>query len=202
MLLDVAGEEESGGGQAAFGMDTSSRRDSTALTVVEVDTVSRADGRALFRVVDRQTWTGIPHTRLHAQLVDLATTVWKASWLVVDATGIGAGLASFLQSSLKGHGVRVVPFTFTSASKSALGWDFIGLVESGRYKEYAHDGDTETETFLAQLRATEYTIVNGPGNTLRWGVPDAAGHDDLVTSAAMVSVLDDLDLRRRIAVGS
>lgn len=54
LLLDVAGEEESGGDQLAFGMDASSRRDSTALTVVEVDTGSRADGRATYRVVDRR----------------------------------------------------------------------------------------------------------------------------------------------------
>lgn len=202
LLLDVAGEEETGGGQVAFGMDASSRRDSTALTVVEVDTASRSDGRPLYRVVDRRAWTGINHVALHDQLVDLATTVWKASWMVIDATGIGAGLASFLGSSLRGRGVRVVPFTFTSASKSALGWDFIGLIESGRYKEYADDGDAVTREMLCQLRATEYGIVNGPGNMLRWGVPPAAGHDDLVMSAALVAALDNLDLRPRIAVGS
>jgi hypothetical protein len=202
LLLDVAGEEESGGGQLAFGMDASSRRDSTALTVVEVDTASRADGRPLYRVVDRRAWTGARHATLHAQLVDLATTVWKASWIVVDATGIGAGLASFLEASLRRKGVRVVPFLFTSASKSRLGWDFIGLIESGRYKEYAADDDPVTGEFLHQLRATEYQIMTGPGNVLRWSVPAAAGHDDLVMSAALVSVLDDLDPRPRIAMGS
>lgn len=202
LLLDVAGEEEAGGTQVAFGMDAAARRDSTALTVVEVDTASRADGRTVYRVIDRRAWTGIPHPALHDQLVDLAANVWKASWVVVDATGIGAGLASFLGASLKGRGVRVVPFTFTSASKSALGWDFIGLIESGRYKEYADDGDEVTMAFLAQLRATEYTLASGPGNVLRWGVPEAAGHDDLMISAALAAVLDRVDLRPRIAVGS
>lgn len=202
LLLDVAGEEESGGSQVAFGMDASSRRDSTALTVVEVDTTCRADGRPLYRVVDRHAWTGVRHVDLHAQLVDLATNVWQASWMVIDATGIGAGLASFLTSSLKGSGVRVVPFTFTGASKSQLGWDFIALVESGRYKDYADDGDGVTGEFYAQLRATEYTIASGPGNVLRWSVPPAAGHDDFVISAALVAALDDVDLRPRIALGS
>ena len=202
LLLDVAGEEESGGAQVAFGMDTSSRRDSTALTVVEVDTASRPDGRPLYKVVDRRIWTGVRHTDLHDHLVDLATNVWAASWIVVDATGIGAGLTSFLESSLKGSGTRVVPFTFTSASKSQLGWDFIALIESGRYKEYADDGDTDTALFASQLRATAYTIANGPGNLLRWSVPPAAGHDDLVISAALVAALDDLNLRPRIALGS
>lgn len=202
LLLDVAGEEESGGGQLSFGLDGPSRRDSTALTVVEVDTDSRADGRPLYRVVDRRTWTGINHVALHAQLVDLATTVWKASWLVVDATGIGAGLASFLDASLTPHGVKVRRFGFTSASKSQLGWDFLALIDSGRYKEYADNGEHDTAEFYAQLRATEYTTAGGPGSALRWSVPTAAGHDDLVISAALVTALDGEKLRRRIAVGS
>lgn len=202
LLLDVAGEEESGGNRLAFGLDTAARRDSTALTVVEVDLHGRADGQALYRVVDRYAWTGIPHAQLHGQLMDLATNVWKATWLVVDATGIGAGLASFLASHLKRRGIRVVPFIFTSASKSRLGWDFLSLIETGRYKEYADDGERHTTEFYRQLRATEYTTANGPGNSLRWSVPPAAGHDDLVISAALVSVLDGLDPRPRIAMGS
>jgi hypothetical protein len=202
LLLDVAGEEESGGDQLAFGMESSSRRDSTALTVVEVDTTTRTDGRASYRVVDRRAWTGVRHATLHEHLIDLAKNVWKASWVFVDATGIGAGLASFLEASLKRSGITVVPFLFTGASKSRLGWDIVGLIESGRYKEYADDGDDLTRLFFAQLRATTYEIRNGPGNLLRWSVPERDGHDDLVMSAALVSALDNLDLRRRIAMGS
>ena len=202
LLLDVAGEEESGGDQLAFGMDTSSRRDNTALTVVEIDTTSRSDGRACYQVVDRRAWTGARHATLHEHLVDLARNVWKASWVVVDATGIGAGLASFLEASLARSGITVVPFLFTSASKSRLGWDFVGLIESGRYKEYIDDGDELTRLFYAELRATTYEIKNGPGNLLRWSVPERDGHDDLVMSGALVAALDGIDLRRRIAVGS
>lgn len=202
LLLDVAGEEESGGDQLAFGMERGSRRDSTALTVVEVDTSSRSDGRACYRVVDRRAWTGVRHAALHEQLVDLARNVWRASWVVVDATGIGAGLASFLEASLRRSGIQVVPFLFTSTSKSRLGWDFVGLIESGRLKEYADDGAELTRLLYAQLRATTYEIRNGPGNLLRWSVPESEGHDDLVMSAALVGVLDGIDMRPRIAVGS
>ncbi len=202
LLLDVAGEEESGGDQLSFGMDGGSRRDSTALTVVEVDTSARDDGRAVYRVVDRRVWTGTRHTALHEHLVDLARNVWHASWVVVDATGIGAGLASFLQASLSRSGIRVLPFLFTSASKSRLGWDLVGLIESGRLKEYADDGDEITRQFQAQMRATTYEILAGPGNVLRWSVPASEGHDDLVVSAALAAVLDGIDPRPRIAVGS
>lgn len=134
--------------------------------------------------------------------MDLARNVWKASWVVVDATGIGAGLASFLEASLKRNGITVLPFLFTSASKSRLGWDIVGLIESGRYKEYADDGDELTGLFYRELRSTTYEIRSGPGNLLRWSVPERDGHDDLVMSAALVAALDGHDLRRRIAVGS
>ena len=60
-LLDVAGEEEEGSGPEAF--DNTSRRDSTALTIVEVETGGRE--LPLYRVVDRMAWTGTKHTALH-----------------------------------------------------------------------------------------------------------------------------------------
>lgn len=199
LLLDVAGEEEHGGDLSSF---STGRRDSTALTVVEVDLSSRSDGRPVYRVVDRRAWTGIRHVELHAHLIDLARHIWKASWIVVDATGIGAGLASFLEASLKRTSIRVVPFTFTSSSKSQLGWDFVSLIETGRFKDYADDGDDLTQEFYDQLAATEYEVRKGPGNAMQWSVPIHAGHDDLVLSAALVAALDDLDPRPRIAVGT
>jgi hypothetical protein len=110
LLLDVAGEEEAQSGPATFRDD--SRRDSTALTVVEVETEAEGGRREAggnpsssrlppsasrlptYRVLDRMAWTGQRHTALHAQLVHLAREVWRASLVVVDATGVGAGLAS------------------------------------------------------------------------------------------------------------
>ncbi|MGB3329340.1 MAG: hypothetical protein WBA46_10330, partial [Thermomicrobiales bacterium] len=199
LLLDVAGEEEGGGNQLAFAAGNA-RRDSTALTVVEVD-ASGGRPRPLYRVVDRRTWTGVRHTALHDQLVDLARHVWQASWVIVDATGIGAGLTSFLRDSLGRRGggspgrIEVVPFVFTRASKSQLGWDFLALIDGGRLKEYAGDGDAITRLYHRQLAATTYEIASGPGAVLRWGVPERDGHDDLVLSVALCAVLDGLDHR-------
>src|SRR4051812_211618 len=85
----------------------------------------------LYRVVDRVAWTGVKHTALYDQLVDLARNVWCLSALVVDATGVGAGLASFLADRL-GHGsrkVKVEPFVFSGKSKSDLGWAFVALID-------------------------------------------------------------------------
>ncbi len=202
LLIDVGGEEES-----AIGIDITpdGRRDSTALTVVEVDTGERIDGMPVYRVVDRRLWTGVRHAALHADLVRLAREVWRAEWVVVDGTGVGAGLASFLTASLTQGRPRIAveSFVFSAASKSRLGWDFLALVDGGRFREYRVDGEPDdvTAEYLRQLRATEYEVRGGPGNLLRWSVPARAGHDDLVISAALCSVLDQIDYRPRIARG-
>jgi len=215
LLLDVAGEEESGTGPTAF--NDAARRDSTALTVVEVamevtgESLSRIgappSSRPVYRVVDRMAWTGVRHTALHAQLVDLAREVWRASVVVVDATGVGAGLASFLAATLGERrsgraAIPVMPFIFTASSKSALGWDFLGLIDAGRFKEYADDGDGLSRLFRAQLAATTFEAPPGPGKMLRWSVPAGRGHDDLVMSAALAATLDGIDWRPRTARGT
>ena len=148
-------------------------------------------------------WTGARHTALHATIVDLAREVWRASAVVVDATGVGAGLASFLAASLgRRPAIPTIPFVFSAATKSALGWDLLALIDSGRLKEYADDGDALTRLYWDQLRATTYETLAGPGKLLRWSVPMARGHDDLVVSMALAAILDGVDWRSRVALGS
>lgn len=199
-LLDVAGEEEGGSGPEAW--NNAARRDSTALTIVEVETRGRDLHR--YRVVDRLAWTGTRHTALHAQLLDLARHVWGLSALVVDATGVGAGLASFLVDALSRgpHRVMVEPFIFSGASKSELGWDFLGLIDGGRFKEYADDGEELTRVYRHQLAACTYEVLPGPARLLRWSVPAGRGHDDLLVSAALTARLNRVDWRARVARGS
>jgi hypothetical protein len=103
--------------------------------------------------------------------------------------------------------IPVDPFTFTQASKSQLGWDWIGLIETGRYKEYRDPAPVGaavravTEAFWAELTAIEYAVMEGPGKMMRWGAMTGRGHDDLVMSAALVARLERVDLRPRIARG-
>jgi len=168
-------------------------------------------GLPTYRVVDRRAWTGASHAMLLSQLVDLARSVWHARVVVIDATGVGAGLASLLGSALGGRrdgrpGIRTIPFHFTAASKSALGWDLLGLIESGRLKEYRETAAVGSEaalvttTFREQLRSITYETAPGPGRQLRWGAPSGK-HDDLVLSLALVSALDGIDWRERRARG-
>ena len=115
---------------------------------------------------------------------------WPRSWRRRWGSG-GAGAPS-----------RSCPSSSPRASKSALGWDWIGLIDAGRYREYADDGERLTRLFRSQLAATTYTTPPGPGKTLRWGVPTGRGHDDLVMSAALVATLDGIDWRERVARGA
>lgn len=196
-LIDVAGEDEaapdvSGGPPGA--------RDATALTIVAVDLTSLADDllRApTYRIVDRRVWTGARHTYLYAQIRGLAET-WGPRWLAIDATGVGAGLASFLDKCFPG---RVLPFVFSQASKSQLGWDLLAVIETGRLRDWALTPGVRDEAalFLEQCRACQMEILPGPERRMRWGVPDGARspldgqplHDDLLLSAALVALLDD-----------
>lgn len=194
LLLDVAGEDEDGSEDLL--RSTPPRRDSTALTVVRIDLSTLADEilRApTYRVVHRRLWTGVKHTRLYGEIRALALH-WHARWLVADATGVGAGLCSFLNRALPG---KVIPVVFNTAVKSEIGWDFLGLADTGRYQEYASEDSLQT-LFWRQCAGCAFEAQPGPGKLLRWGVPDSARnpgdegllHDDLLLSAALCTQLD------------
>jgi len=194
MLVDVGGEEMNG--------QSPERHDATALTIVEVDTDGLKDDllRApRYRVVNRRLWTGAKHSALYGEIAALAES-WGARRVVIDATGVGAGLASFLEKRLPG---KVIPFIFNTASKSRLGWNFLSICDTGRFKDWGDEAgprsDALQKTFQRQLELCQYETPAGAGQTLKWGVPDGtrdpetgeAVHDDLLLSAALCAVLDE-----------
>ncbi len=217
LLLDVAGEAEEAGAQVAAGRHgfvspRETRRDSTALTVVEIvspDTsalalVPRRWQRQLaaYRVVDRRVWSGVNHVTLAEEIVDLAQRVWAnptCAPVVVDATGIGHGLAAMLRASLPP--AMVTPFIFTAVSKSDLGWRLLAAIAAGRYQDYLDDGADDTCWFWRQVAACTFTVRPGVGRQMAWSVPDPETHDDLLMSAALIGALDDHDFRDRVARG-
>jgi hypothetical protein len=176
------------------------RRDATALTVVEVE--PRPGELPLYRCVDRKLWLGTKHTALHAQILALAGH-WHAAWIVVDATGIGAGLASFLAAARPANrtGCGVIPVIFSLKTKSEMGWNFVAAVETSRYRDYLDDGEPDTRQFWYEVEHCQYEILPGPGERIKWGVWEspsydgaiARGHDDLLISAALCTILDNQD---------
>ena len=215
-LLDVAGEDEAvgqvslqsvlpgmealaGAAKPQYGRLANPWRDATALTVVDLDLSSLRDsaiGAPTYRAVARWQWVGDKHSRLYAQLRAMGEN-WKPRFWVVDATGVGAGLASFLDKAFPG---RVVQVMFNAPVKSRLGWDFLAVVETGRWQEHAAAGGqagTWQAEFWQQLNYCQMEVLPGPERRMRWGVPegrqDAEGrlvHDDWVLSAALCAMLD------------
>ena len=213
LLIDVAGEDETEGDALARSMLQNTRRDATAVTVVEIDW--QYGQLPHYRTVDRHLWLGTRHTRLHDQIVALAHH-WHAMYVIVDATGVGAGLASFLDARLGRvrEGGHVIPVIFSPAVKSNLGWNFLAVVETGRYRDYAEDrvelrsmsqaipGEShDTRQFWYEVGACQYEVRPGPGRLMKWGVTEAhaydgviaRGHDDLLISAALCSIIDQQD---------
>lgn len=214
--IDVAGEEEDGSEGEAV-RRANPRRDSTALSVFRVTVsgqrsagegdiadVAQAFPLPSYELVARYAWTGTRQTVLHDRIVQLAR-VWSARQVVIDATGVGAGLTSFLRATL---GERVVtPFVFSSVSKSRLAWDLLGLIDAGRVRVCTPASDDDAEQrrldalFWRQLAACRCAVLPGPGKLLRWSVEDARLHDDLLIAFALVAALDHHDWRPRAARG-
>ena len=203
LLVDVGGEDE--GKKANAESLTNPKRDSTTCTIIRIDLRGLDDPTLhapIYYVVSRVGWIGVKHTVIHGQLRDLALH-WNARYVIVDATGVGAGLASFLDSALPG---RVIPFVFSQKSKSDLGWHFLALIETGRFKDHlryspgSQPPPNWQAEFWRQLAFVAYTTSEN--QTLHWSVPDGTRdpetgelvHDDWVLGAALCAVIDDQPL--------
>lgn len=204
-LIDVAGEDEAASGELAQATSDKFRnpaRDATALTIVEVD-ISTIEDELIkaptYRVMDRRCWIGISHTKIYGELRALAE-LWDPRFLVIDATGVGAGLTSFLDKAFPS---KVIPFLFTAKSKSDLGWNFLAVCDTGRFKDHIASQKAFSQDyhslFWQQIEFTQYEALEN--KVLRWSVPDGTRdlvtgelvHDDLVLSAALTAVLDEQD---------
>ena len=213
-LIDVAGQDEQAGQLSAAALEhalddpardpaanagrdpaTSAGRDSTALKIVEVGLGSlKLQGRPTYLAVFRREWVGQKHVRVFEAIQALAQ-LWKPLHIVIDATGVGEGLWSLLDNAFGGR--VVVPVKFTARLKSDLGYGFIGMIESGRYREYS----PFPEHLRRQMDACRAEIVPGPGKLMRWGVPDGTRdpvtgdllHDDDLMTSALCHQLDRLE---------
>ncbi len=196
--VDLAGEHEpelTGGDVPVIGKGRGC--DSTVITIAEVDARLPPARRALageslggqaanpsqplLKVVEQYQWTGTPHSQLYTQMIDILKNVWSCHRIVVDATGIGQSVASFLRKELGG---RVIPFVITSRSKSDMGFELLSLVNSGRLKLYKQDGSREYKETLFELKGAR--VRYRPNQTMNFYVDPQEGHDDFLVSLALV----------------
>jgi hypothetical protein len=162
----------------------SPRKDSTVVTIAELD-FSKPDAlskQPVIRVVEHYRWTGRRHAELYFNLVDLLKNVWKCKKVVVDATGLGQPVYSFLRESL---GSRVEPFTFTAQSKSELGFNLLALINAGKLKVYKSDGSADCQEFWTEMEKAKSQYRQN--RTMNFFVDPSQGHDDFLMSLALAA---------------
>jgi hypothetical protein len=159
-------------------------QDSTVVTIGELDysVANDIQKQPGLKIVEHHRWTGIKHTELYSRLIDILKNVWGCKKVVVDATGVGQPVASFLRQAL---GSRIIPFTFTAPSKSKLGFELMAAVNSGRLKMYKGDGSPEYQEFWSEIDKAKSQYK--PNQTMNFYVDPAKGHDDFLMSLALVA---------------
>jgi hypothetical protein len=184
--LDCAGEEEAepiqGGEFQPF-----ARRDSVVLTLARMTLAGAIDAPGVqephLDLVEHYAWTGRKHRELIPQLVDLLKRIWQVRYVVVDATGVGGAVASFLVGALGEQ--RVTSFVFTAQSKSALVYGLLAAVNAGRIRHFADDHSSEYAEFWRQARAARYAVRAHQAMTFE--VSPTEGHDDFLVALALAA---------------
>ncbi len=181
--IDVAGEDELRSVDAIV-RRRAPGRDSTVVAIAELDWGRIADAvrEPRLRFVQLLWWTGRPHHALVEQLV-FELRRWGCGRVVVDATGIGTGLASLLVKAL---GERTVqPFTFTAPGKSRLGYQLLAAINAGRVQVY-RDETPERRELLREAELARHTLRRGGhDHQLNFFVPPSQGHDDMLVALAL-----------------
>lgn len=216
--IDVAGQDESTFHSPEDQILKNPGRDAVALTIAQVDLSALATLQApIFRVVQRQQWTGQNHLAIFGKLLALADQ-WRPQHIIIDATGVGEGLWAMLE---KHYPTRVIPVKFSAQKKSELGYRFLAMVETGRFRdcsgerasgphprsaaETPHEDVREPHTVTPSMVDRQYAacvseVLIGPQQTMRWGVPEgtrdedgALIHDDIVMADALLAEADMLE---------
>ena len=136
-------------------------------------------GPAIVRVVAHYHWSGLTHLDQYERVGTLLTSTWNFMRVSVDATGIGAGLASYLMGLM---GPRVDPVVFTQKSKSEMGFAMLATAQTGRLTLYEGNGAEDSEECFKQLANTTYKLQ--AHEIMAWEAADG-GHDDYVASLAL-----------------
>jgi len=190
LQIDVAGQDE-----ALLNLDGMGNpgRDFTRATITDVDLASVPLLQApTYRAVKRIGWQGLDHLSIFGQLCQIID-LWKPQYIIIDATGVGEGLWMLLHKKYTG---RVIGHKWTAQSKSEVGYNFLSVINTGRFRDCAR-----TDEVLLQYRKCTSEILIGPQKLMRWGVKDgtrdeATGelvHDDIPLADCLCAILDKLE---------
>ena len=177
--VDVAGQDaDTTPGLLAPGRERGGR-DSTVVTVARLRWSDEREPS--LEVVQHYSWAGADHPTQRHALRSLLGETFPCARVVVDTTGLGAGVASWLGTAL-GGGV-VEPFVFSAPSKSRLGFLLLAMAGTGRCRLYRDDGSPEARQAQAEIVAARYELAGS--EQMRFSVPTSEGHDDFLISLAL-----------------
>lgn len=191
-------------------------RDCTALTICQIlprEEEEAAEG-CIWHAVARRSYRNLSAESLHGELVREIGHL-SPDRVVIDATGVGSGVAAFLFNKYGAE--RVVPVEITSKVKTDMAWDFLAMLNTGRWLEYAC-GENDDEDYPAVPLQDGQEVISAPGRlqerfyrearaarmepqksgSVRWGVPEGLRdsgsgriiHDDMIFSAALSTIVD------------
>ena len=210
-LIDVAGSDElTPSAKKSNGF--SDRRDATVVTICDVylpEDKAYDKKNFVWKVVARRLYRNTRTELLERELCGEIDR-WRPKKIIIDHSGMGAMLSDILIGKYK---KKVYPIDITAPNKTKMAWDFLAMVDTGRWVEYKgnemevlqsgwrpgtdryellKEPELLQQMFFRELRACRIEPT-GNGMNVRWGVKDgtrdhATGrmiHDDLVMSAAM-----------------
>jgi len=159
-----------------------------------------------------ETYPGRP------KLADLITDFldrWNVDHVVVDASGVGQGLASHLIAA-RGRDI-VTAFSFaTRGAKAMLASRLLAIIETHRFKYWGDDAHRELSDgwwFWQQCTHCGYDLPPEGrfDKDLQWGVPATLRiatsqgnlyvHDDRLLSAALIAEYDRLVADQKLSIG-
>lgn len=216
--IDLAGQDEAAG--TAQTRLHNPGRDYTVATIFQVIDDPTTSAGPVYQAVDVWVDHGSRHFQEVAGQPRLADRLlaylhhWDVIHTVIDASGVGQGLADWLSATLGSN--RVSAHQFNGPAKARLGSDFLALIETGRFRYWRGDEEQPLSDgwwFRQQVLACTYTLPDHGrfDHDLRWGVPAQAKiptpagmqpvHDDRLLSAALVAEIERQRRAGRLRLG-
>ena len=217
----VATIDPAGGDPAAVDPGAALQNPERDFTVATIFRVAPGDPGPVFEAVDALADQGTRHFQSAPGQAALADRLlaflrhWNPAHTLIDAAGIGQGLADWLAERL-GRGRLTARPLGSAALKARLGSDFLALIDTGRFRYWRVDDEPPLSDgwwFRQQVETCTYSLGSGGRfeRDLRWSVPDGARtttpagpqriHDDRLLSAALVAELERRRAGGRLFLG-
>ena len=165
-------------------------------TVAAIHRITTTNNQTTFQTIHYWHCQGdvlndTPHRKSLFSLI----TQWKPSNILIDATGLGIGLANALSASF---GAAVKHIIWSESTKTEALEEYLALIETGRYQHYAAATDEDLARIQMQMNKLN---IRQRGKYYSYGVDDSTTwlnpftqkleplHDDHLMTLVMTGLL-------------